>query len=279
MSCRLQTHISRIGISITLALVAACSTLSSDEIVLTSLSPLSGPAGTAVTLRGSAFGATSGSGKVTFNGYAAAIIRWNATEIVALVPSSAGFGASKVKVHRDPRASAPLSFSVTDGAVSAPRPDGPPPITGLPGEFTPTSPCVASRICLSKTASSAGTLEVAVVTQDLGTVSGVAFELAFDPAVLRLRAATPGNALTAPILSHAAEAAPGQMLAGIAELKRWDGRGTSLTGARTLWSITFDVMSKNATDIAFMSTSRQVRDASNNPTPVTWIGGRLEVAQ
>ncbi|MBI3074248.1 MAG: IPT/TIG domain-containing protein [Deltaproteobacteria bacterium] len=273
-------HLTSVRVAFSFALVApiACSTVSSDDIVLATLSPVSGPAGTAVTLKGVGFGATSGSGKVTFNGYAAAIIRWNANEVVALVPSSAGFGTSQVKVHRDTRASSPLTFAVTDGAVSAPRPDGPPPITGLPGEFTPAGPCTGGRVCLTKTSASAGTLELTVVTQDLGTVSGAAFDLGFDPAVLRLRAASPGNALTTPILSHAAESAPGLILAGIAELKRWDGRGTNLSGRRTLWTLTFDVLSKSATDIAFMSTSRQVRDALNTPTPVTWIGGRLEVA-
>ena len=59
---------------------------------ITSLSPTSGPSGTAVTITGSNFGATTGSSTVTFNGTLATPTMWTATSIVVPVPAGATSG-------------------------------------------------------------------------------------------------------------------------------------------------------------------------------------------
>jgi hypothetical protein len=66
---------------------------------LTSLSPTSGPSGTAVTITGTGFGSTRGSSTVTFNGTAATSFpTWNATTISTTVPSGATTGPVVVTV-------------------------------------------------------------------------------------------------------------------------------------------------------------------------------------
>jgi YD repeat-containing protein len=60
---------------------------------LTSLSPTSGAVGASVTLTGTNFGSTQGTGTVKFNGTAAtSITSWSSTSIVAVVPAGATTG-------------------------------------------------------------------------------------------------------------------------------------------------------------------------------------------
>jgi hypothetical protein len=59
---------------------------------IASLSPNSGNIGDSVTIGGSNFGATQGSSAVTFNGTAAGVTSWNATQIIVTVPSGATTG-------------------------------------------------------------------------------------------------------------------------------------------------------------------------------------------
>jgi hypothetical protein len=60
---------------------------------LTSLSPTSGAVGASVTLTGTNFGSTQGTGTVKFNGTAAtSITSWSSTSIVAVVPTGATTG-------------------------------------------------------------------------------------------------------------------------------------------------------------------------------------------
>jgi IPT/TIG domain-containing protein len=66
--------------------------------VLTSISPTSGYPGTQVTLNGSAFGASQGSGAVWLgNKLAGSIVSWSDTQIVAVVASGALSGSAQVK--------------------------------------------------------------------------------------------------------------------------------------------------------------------------------------
>ncbi len=68
--------------------------------VVTGVSPTSGTIGTSVTVNGSNFGATQGGSSVRFNGAAASsITNWNATQIVAIVPSAASTGPVTVVVN------------------------------------------------------------------------------------------------------------------------------------------------------------------------------------
>jgi len=53
---------------------------------ITSLSPISGPSGTPVIIKGTGFGNTQGAGYVTFDAVIAAITSWSDTAIVAMVP-------------------------------------------------------------------------------------------------------------------------------------------------------------------------------------------------
>jgi len=59
---------------------------------ITSLSPASVAIGGSVTITGSNFGATQGSGTVKFNGTTATVTTWSATSIVATVPTGATNG-------------------------------------------------------------------------------------------------------------------------------------------------------------------------------------------
>lgn len=67
--------------------------------MISSLSPSSGTAGTAVTLNGSGFGKRQGSSIVTFNGTPAVAIGWIDSEVTAIVPDGATSGPVVVTVN------------------------------------------------------------------------------------------------------------------------------------------------------------------------------------
>jgi hypothetical protein len=62
--------------------------VTSPSPTITGLSPSSGAAGTPVTITGSGFGATQGSGYVTFNGSPSTANSWSDSSIVAVVPNN-----------------------------------------------------------------------------------------------------------------------------------------------------------------------------------------------
>lgn len=66
---------------------------------ITSLSPTSGPVGTAVAITGANFGSTQGSSTVTFNGTVASPTSWSDASIVAPVPAGATTGNVVVTVN------------------------------------------------------------------------------------------------------------------------------------------------------------------------------------
>ena len=93
---------------------------------ISSLSVTTGPVGAAVTITGSNFGSTEGSGTVLFNGTAATVSSWSATSIGVTVPSGATTGnvvvfASGVNSNGVNFTVAPgiTSLSITTGAVGA----------------------------------------------------------------------------------------------------------------------------------------------------------------
>jgi RHS repeat-associated protein len=100
---------------------------------ITSLSPTSGAVGASVTITGANFGATQGTGTVTFNGTAATPSSWNATSIVATVPTGATTG--NVVVNASGVNSNAVSFTV----VTAPS------ITSL----SPTSGAVGASVTIT----------------------------------------------------------------------------------------------------------------------------------
>lgn len=59
---------------------------------ITSLSPTSGPVGASVTISGNNFGATQGSGTVSFNGTPATVTNWSTGSIIVGVPAGASTG-------------------------------------------------------------------------------------------------------------------------------------------------------------------------------------------
>jgi RHS repeat-associated protein len=95
---------------------------------ITSLSITTGAVGAAVTITGTSFGSTQGSGTVSFNGTGATVTSWNATTIKVTVPSGATTGnvvvfasgvnssGSSFTVVSAPSLS---SLSITTGAVGA----------------------------------------------------------------------------------------------------------------------------------------------------------------
>ena len=93
---------------------------------ITSLSITTGAVGAAVTITGTNFGSTQGSGTVTFNGTTATVTSWSATSIVVTVPSGATTGsvvvfASGVNSNAKTFTVTPVltSLSITTGAVGA----------------------------------------------------------------------------------------------------------------------------------------------------------------
>ena len=84
---------------------------------ITSLSPASGAAGTAVAISGQNFGASQGGSVVRFNGAAAAVASWSATSIGVTVPNAATTGQVTVTVNG--QASNGSAFTViTSGTLS-----------------------------------------------------------------------------------------------------------------------------------------------------------------
>jgi IPT/TIG domain len=85
---------------------------------ITSLSPTSGPVGTAVTIAGSNFGTSQGASTVTFNGTAATPTSWSATSIDVTVPAGATTGSVVVTVGGS--ASNGRTFTVSGAATATP---------------------------------------------------------------------------------------------------------------------------------------------------------------
>jgi hypothetical protein len=84
---------------------------------ITSLSPISGAVGTAVTITGTNFGATRGTSTVTFNGTAATPTSWTSTKIVAAVPTGATTGGVVVTVGS--QASNAVNFTVPAPTITS----------------------------------------------------------------------------------------------------------------------------------------------------------------
>jgi hypothetical protein len=83
---------------------------------VSSISPTAGPVGTTVTISGANFGATQGSGNVTFNGTAAQALTWNATSITASAPMGATSGNVVVRTN-DGSTSNGVPYAVQEDAL------------------------------------------------------------------------------------------------------------------------------------------------------------------
>ena len=80
---------------------------------ISGLSPATGPAGTAVTISGSNFGATQGTSTVSFNGIAATVSNWGPVSIVFSVPAGAATGLVVVTVGGVPSTGVPFAVLPT----------------------------------------------------------------------------------------------------------------------------------------------------------------------
>ncbi|WP_173221573.1 IPT/TIG domain-containing protein [Paenibacillus alba] len=80
---------------------------------VSSLSPVSGAAGSSVTITGTNFGSTQGASTVKFGAIAAAVTSWSSTSIQATVPSGLAAGSYNVVVTVNGTASNSQAFSVT----------------------------------------------------------------------------------------------------------------------------------------------------------------------
>ena len=101
---------------------------------LTSLSPSSAPAGAAVTLSGTDFGAAQGDGEVTFGGVPAIVSSWSDTSITVIVPD---VDDCDVTVSQNGEASAALPFERTYAPVVS--------------SVTPTAALVGSTVTIAGT--------------------------------------------------------------------------------------------------------------------------------
>jgi uncharacterized protein (TIGR03437 family) len=81
-----------VGLSISLSVFAQ------SGPSITAISPDSGNPGAIVTILGSGFGASAGSGTVTFNGVAATPNKWSSASITVAVPAGASTGPVLVTV-------------------------------------------------------------------------------------------------------------------------------------------------------------------------------------
>jgi hypothetical protein len=94
-------------------------TVSFPPPTITALSPVQGVVGTHVTIAGTNFGATQGSGSVTIGGIDAPITSWSDTQIVATVATGATTG--NVKVQQGGILSGGIQFTVQSFTLNASR--------------------------------------------------------------------------------------------------------------------------------------------------------------
>ncbi|MBC7618629.1 MAG: IPT/TIG domain-containing protein [Candidatus Saccharibacteria bacterium] len=80
--------------------------------VVTDISPVTGPAGTVVTITGTSFSTTAANNVVTFNGVAATVTNATATQLTVSVPATASTGTITVSV-RGQTATAATVFTVS----------------------------------------------------------------------------------------------------------------------------------------------------------------------
>jgi hypothetical protein len=86
---------------------------------ISTLSPVSGPVNTSVSISGSGFGATRGTSTVTFAGVAATPASWSDTTIVVPVPLGVPLGAASVIVTVGGVTSNAATFTVVDATAPA----------------------------------------------------------------------------------------------------------------------------------------------------------------
>ncbi len=103
-----------------LVLIASCSKDSyapdapdASVLVITNISPITGPKNTAVTITGTGFSTTASNNAVTINGKVCPVVNSTATQLTITIPPSAGSGKIKVAVAGANAESVNFEFVVT----------------------------------------------------------------------------------------------------------------------------------------------------------------------
>jgi uncharacterized protein (TIGR03437 family) len=86
----------------------------STKISITNLSPISGPIGATVSIKGSNFGTDPSELTITFGGVSVTAFSVTNTEIKIKVPASLPMGATSIKVRRGTGSDVTVQFTVED---------------------------------------------------------------------------------------------------------------------------------------------------------------------
>ncbi|MBE0643110.1 MAG: IPT/TIG domain-containing protein [Bacteroidetes bacterium] len=89
----------------------------SNKISVTNLSPISGPIGTTVTIKGTNFGTDPAELTITFGGVTVTPTSVKDTEIKVMVPGSLAIGATSIKLKRGTGSEVTVQFTVEDPIV------------------------------------------------------------------------------------------------------------------------------------------------------------------
>jgi len=113
---------------------------------------------------------------------------------------------------------------------------------------------------------------VDVVAHGAPDLHGAAFRVTWDPATLSFVGAESGPTWSKDAVALAKEGTPGQLAVV------WTEKGETshdAKGETVLGTLTFAVLSRKSTALAFMNERAQVVDKSGAPVAVTWRGGTV----
>jgi hypothetical protein len=118
----------------------------------------------------------------------------------------------------------------------------------------------------------AGQVVVDVVARGAADLHGAAFRVTWDPAALSFVEAQSGPAWSKEAIALAKEGTPGQLAVV------WTEKGETshdATGETVLGTLTFALVSRKSTALAFMNERAKLVDKSGAPVDVTWRGGTV----
>ncbi len=155
-------------------MVAFRSASTSAVPTISSLNPISGPAGTSVTIAGANFGATQGTSTVTFNGTAATPTAWSATSITAPVPTGATTGNVVVTVGAQPSNGVNFTVGIVSPILFVQTNSASPQATQTPVTVTYTGAQAAGNLNVVIVSWNDSTATISSVTDSIGNTYAVA---------------------------------------------------------------------------------------------------------
>jgi hypothetical protein len=140
---------------------------------ITSISPTSGPVGTPVTITGTGFGTTQGSGLVWLGTKYATVVSWSDTQVVVTVASGSATGGTQVFQN------GVWSNAVTFTVVACPLATQPPPSSFPPGDevWIDDTAGTSPEPVWDTTQAASGTQSLTLVNTPPGVQSGFGFGL------------------------------------------------------------------------------------------------------